>query len=266
MIKIAAAYKAFLHEKRLDTFAAWSRHFFPEGLPVKNRVHVRKMQLVGRDGKEIEVYFKQYEHKRPSWRFWGRPSKARCEYRNYGVFQNLGIPGATPVAFGEERDMLGRLARAFIVTRAVPDSVTLVEFFERDLPGFSRVEQRKIRAELIRQLAAITKVLHQASFYHGDLVWRNVLVTGAPDLAPKLWLIDCPRGKYVHWTFLQRRGQKRDLGSLDKLASRWCSRKERAQFLKLYLDQSRLDEEARVLIREVRAYSKRRWPDDWIDD
>ena len=76
----------------------------------------------------MEVYFKQYQFARPGLSFVGRRSKARCEFENYAVLARLQVPAAEAVATGELRDGWGRLRKAFIVTRAVPASSTLVEF------------------------------------------------------------------------------------------------------------------------------------------
>jgi hypothetical protein len=55
----------------------------------------------------------------------------------------------------------------------------------------------------------------------------------------------------------------KDLASLDKSAAKYCSRSERAAFIKEYLGKQRLDIEAKQLSRTALAYRKQRWPEDW---
>ena len=108
-------------------------------------------------GTDIDVFFKEYAFPTPAWRFIGRPSKARREFDNYGVFARLGIPAAERIACAEERDTLGRLKRAFILTLAVSRAQTLTEFF-RVSPT------REQRLCVCAQLAGIARQLHSADF------------------------------------------------------------------------------------------------------
>jgi len=202
--------------------------------------------------RRLDVYFKQYRFAPPSWRFWRRASKARREFDNYGALAALGIPVAQRVAVGEKRDALGRLHSAFIITRAVPDSRTLVEFA-------ARRPKEAVRRQLTNELAELTRRLHEAGFFYHDLVWRNILVSGQDD--PRLVLIDCPRGAFAR--FGQRRNQLRDLASLDKSAAAHCRRSERWRFLVRYAGEGAAHEQARRLARACQDYRRRRWPEDW---
>jgi hypothetical protein len=206
----------------------------------------------------LPVFFKLYRFARPSWRFWLRASKARREFDNYAIFEQLGIPCAQRVACGEVRDWFGRLRGAFILTVAVPAAVTLEAHMlqlRRSPPETSRAE----RAALFRQLAAMTRRIHEAAFFHNDLYWRNVLVTHGPDGSPALWWIDCPRGRRRGW-LAGRRRQIKDLAALDLSAAGLCARTERLRFLEDYLSLDRLDARARQLAREILEYRRRRWP------
>ncbi len=223
--------------------------------PVKRHgAYVERGTLPLPEGQPVEVYFKLYEEPRSDWRFWLRASKARCEYENYKIFARLGVPAADGLAYGEERDALGRLRRSFILTRAIPQCETLLEFFQR---GPSREE----RAQVVRQLACITRQLHEALFYGRSLVWRNILVSRGGNDAVKLFLIDCPRGGAAR--FGRGRRRLRDLATLDKCAVQYCSRVERLKFLLAYLKQPRLDDTARAMLRGSLEYSRQRWPDEW---
>jgi hypothetical protein len=236
-----------------------AQFFKGDAAPENQIVWLRSKTLPTPQNSPLSVFYKEYRYRRPSWKFLGRSSKARCEFRNYGVFARLGIPSAARIACGEQRDWLGRLCRAFIITRAIPDATTLPEFIEAN----AGERAGAVRATLSAQLAAMTRKIHDAGFFHHDLVWRNILVTWTPPAAPQLWWIDCPRGEFARWPLLHRRRRMKDLASLDKVASRLCRRRERIAFVKLYLGIQQLDRDAKKLIRDTLAYRKRRWPDDW---
>jgi len=207
----------------------------------------------------LPVFFKVYRFDRPSWRFWLRASKARREFDNYAIFEQLGIRCAQRVACGEMRDRLGRLRVAFILTVAIPAAVTL-EVHVRQLRGSPPDTSRTERDALRRQLADMTRRIHDAGFFHNDLYWRNVLVTHAPDSSPTLWWIDCPRGRRPGWLAGRRRRRIKDLAALDVSAAELCSRTERLRFLEEYLSLDKLDAYVRQLAHEILEYRRRRWP------
>jgi hypothetical protein len=272
MLFVAEPYRPLFAQLGLDSVEAVSRYFLGPGPADRARVVVRPASLVGRDARSIAipVFFKQYQHVPASWAFLGRRSKARCEFDNYGVFARLNLASAEAIAVGEDRDALGRLRRAFILTRAIPAAMTLVEFMQGPGRDRSSAETRALRKRLIRQLAGMTRRIHEAGFFHHDLVWRNVLVAPDPDPAaagaPRVWWIDCPRGGMVRWGFGRRRRAIKDLASLDKPAGRWCTRAERLFFVREYLGLRRLDAGARQLVRAALHYRKHRWPEDWDGD
>jgi hypothetical protein len=216
--------------------------------------HVTRSTLPTPQGGALEVYFKLYENHRDDWRFWLRASKARCEFENYLHFAQLGVPTAEAIAWGEERDLFGRVRRACIVTRAIPDCLTLIDFFQQR-------PSREERAVALRHLAGIIQRLHIARFYGRSLVWRNILVSRRRNEGVKLFLIDCPRGGAALLGRSRRR--LRDLATLDKCAVQYCSRTERLKFLLTYLQKSRLDDEARAILRGTLEYRRKRWPDEW---
>ena len=211
----------------------------------------------------VEVFYKQYEHRSPSLKFIGRPSKARCEFRNYDAFAALGLACAEKIACGEQRDWMGRLRRAFIITRTVADALCFGDFLTQRCQNRSARHARNTRARLFRLLAGMTRKIHDASFFHNDLYWRNILVTWDQAGDPKIWWIDCPRGHFDRWSPWRRRRQLKDLASLDKSAAKFCTRGERVTFIKEYLGKNRLDAEARKLIRDTLAYRQQKWPEDW---
>lgn len=227
-------------------------HFLPD---YKNRskVTVRRVEISSKDS-TIDGFFKLYHHRPGGWRFWMRASKARCEFENYALFSRLNVPAAEAIACGEERDRLGRLRRAFILTRAVPNACGLDDFFKMNL---SWTERRKVLDELANSL----RRLHAASFFHHDLVWRNILVSRDANGLPHLFLIDCPRGAQSSSGVAHKR--LRDLASLDKSAALFCSRAGRLRFLLRYAGKKKCDDETRALVRACLKYRRDRWPEDW---
>jgi hypothetical protein len=267
MLFVAEPYRPLFQTLGLESFEAVSRFFLgpgPTGTET-DRVVVRPARVTAGTGSpaDLDVYFKEYQYPRPAWKFLGRRSKARCEFDNYQIFSRLNLGAAEALAVGEDRDALGRLRKAFILTRAIPSAQTLIEFMKGPARDRSQPAVRALRYAVLQQLARMARRIHDAQFFHHDLVWRNILVTVAPDGTPRLWWIDCPRGSFVRWAAKQHRRRLKDLASLDKPAGQWCTRAERARFIRDYLGVPRLDRAGKKLIREILDYRKRRWPEDW---
>jgi len=262
MLWVDDPYRPLLAQLGLTSLAALRARLGIREVGPRRAVEVQPHELTAPDGSRLAVFAKHYAYPSPCWAFLGRRSKARCEYQNYAVFKSLGIPCADRIACGEWRDGLGRLRGALILTRAIPQALTLIDFWETQCPTRVTASARHLRVSLRRQLAAMTRRIHTAGFSHHDLVWRNVLVTGQPPAGPQLWWIDCPRGRFSRWPLGRRRRQLKDLASLDKRAARHASRGERLAFVLDYLGLSRLNPEAKRLIRDTLAYRKSRWPHD----
>lgn len=229
--------------------------------PKQQRTYVKAVHLGPSGVTGVEAHYKQYTFLRPSWRFWLRPSKALREYRNYGVFVRLDIACADRIACGEERDGLGRLRHAFLLTRTLsgvrPLSVYLQEVCpRRDTPG-----SRALRELVFGQVAEMLTRLHRAGFYHGDIHWRNILVEAAGEAPPKVWWIDCPRGGF-DWTPLASRRRIKDLAQLLAGSARLCSNTERLRFFKQYLGVRKLRRRDRRLARSVVQF----WRAHWVED
>jgi tRNA A-37 threonylcarbamoyl transferase component Bud32 len=239
------------------------RKFLGDARPLETGVAVQPVEFDFPGRGRVALFFKLYSYRRPAWQFVGRASKARCEFRNYHVFEQLGIRTAQRVACGEERDWLGRLRGAFILTEAILGAMILTEFFQTTATREHR-DGKTLRQSLLRQLAGMTRRAHDAGFFHHDLVWRNLLVTRTPPGEPQLWWIDCPRGQFDRGSPWRGRRRIKDLASLDKVASQVCTRSERAAFVREYLGLNSLDAGARRLIRAALNYRRTRWPEDWV--
>jgi hypothetical protein len=256
LLRVAPEFRHQFEEAGFTSSAAVSQ-LVPQPAGKFRPVVVKALTLSFADGSTEQVYFKRYNYRRPAWQFLGRASKARREFENYAVFRQLHIRCADAMAMGESRDWLGRLKSAWIITRAVPESVTLIEFVQKHCPNRSSPQFRELRGSLLDQLAQMTRQIHAADFFHNDLVWRNVLVTWSPPAPPVIWWIDCPRGRFSR--LARRRPRIKDLALLDKLASRYCSQPERLRFVKVYLGRNRVDGDVRQWAQDVLTYGSQRW-------
>jgi tRNA A-37 threonylcarbamoyl transferase component Bud32 len=259
LLIVEPAFRRRFEELALTSAAAVVNHLGGDNIR-RRGVLIAQTTLRFADGSSEEVFFKQYLYPAPAWTFVGRRSKARREFENYAAFRRMDIPCAQALACGELRDRLGRLRRAFILTRAIPKAQTMVEFVQTRCPERAIVTSRKLRLEIITRLASMVARIHRVAFFHCDLVWRNILITHPAQGMPELWWIDCPRGRVAR--IARRRLRLKDLAALDKEAARRCSRAERLVFVKAYLGKKRLDAEAKKLAREVLAYKQRRWRDE----
>jgi tRNA A-37 threonylcarbamoyl transferase component Bud32 len=204
----------------------------------------------------LEVFFKVYC---PSsrWRFWIRKSKARREAENMAALHRLRVPVADWIAWGEDRDGIRRLRRAFVLSTALSNVCRLDEFF-KSRPAVSD------RWAVIESLAMIVAQMHRAHFFYYDLHWRNILVQRTAGGAPQVYLVDCPRGQFAH--FLVRRRRIRDLAVLDKTASELCTGSERLLFLESYLGPEATQDEVLELAHACLKYRRIRWPGAWRND
>lgn len=261
MLRVAPPFEELFRELGWRECADVVAYFAGGSIPA-DAVTVKPVLLPRPEGAPLEVFYKQYEYGPGRWRFFGRASKARREFENYAVFERLGLRAARPVACGEERDAWGRLRRAFILTCAVAGALPLWDFVQRHCPDRRNAASRRLRQELLREIALATRRMHESGFFHHDLFWRNILVTWSGEGSPRVWWIDCPRGGFDRWSPWRWRRRLRDLASLDKLAVRVCARAERLRFVLLYLGRSRLDATAKRLIRAVARYRRGHWPED----
>ncbi len=266
MLLIAEPCRSLFATLKLNSFDSIVARCGAGESPPRTDVLVRPQVLRDASGMSVPIFFKQYLHHPPSLAFLGRASKARREFDNYAAFTKLGVCCAERMACGEQRDGFGRLRSAFIITRAVPDAMGLIEFMTQRCPRGSGRANAALRRSVLAQLAVMTRRIHKAGFFHHDLVWRNILVTLPPASEPQVWWIDCPRGQFDRWSPWRRRRLLKDLASLDKSASKFCSRAERLAFVQSYLGRQSIGAEVRKLARDTIEYRRRRWPEDWNEN
>lgn len=203
------------------------------------------------------VYFKRYRYVMKKWlEFWLRPGKAAVEVFGYARLASLGIPTLDVVAFGEQR-LFGMLKAAFLVTRAVPDSLDLARFAQEVWRPLPPPERRRLYQEISGQLLLQLQRAHGAGFFHHDLKWRNILIQQQEDRLVPVW-IDCPRAEKRH--LFRRRGVVVDLSGLARLALSYCSLRERYRFVRDYLGPEAERGATKALFRAVKAHLDRRPP------
>jgi len=168
-------------------------------------------------------YVKRYAGlgKKPLRRLFATP-RVRSEWQNLQHFAVWGIPTAPLVAYGLERKA-GRFLR-----------------------GDPRLKSRSWVSGVSLQLADIARRLHAHRFAHGDFKWRNLLV----DAAGKLYLIDCPSGRFWRPPFLEFRIAK-DPACLDKVARHHLSRTQRLRFYLDYAQKRKLEAADKRRIRKI---------------
>jgi tRNA A-37 threonylcarbamoyl transferase component Bud32 len=215
------------------------------------------MYRVALEGGET-VYFKCYRYPGKEGRYFMQRSRAGNEVYSYRQFAGMGVTTVMPLALGEIRKF-GTLPAACVVTREIPDAISLDEFarlYWCNMPadGKSRA-YREISSEIIRQL----QLAHRHNFFHYDLKWRNILVYRDTDGRHRTAWIDCPRGRYMR---LRRgRGRMVDLSSLARLALSYLSRTQRLRFIHAYLGERTTRRRARRLFMKVDRHLSRRMPE-----
>lgn len=191
-----------------------------------HHVNVWRTPLESAGRREV-LYIKRYIYEDRPARYWGRGSRALVEFRNYSVFQTLGIPGPEAVAVAEVRSSRG-LHQALIVTREIPDCRNLAA-----VVGTEEFRTRpKLRRHLLAQAARLAGTAHRHAFYHRDLKLRNVLVQNFSAADCGIHWIDCPKGGFRRLN--RRHFAAADLGDMARLLRPAVSAAEWQEFLAAY--------------------------------
>ncbi len=185
-----------------------------------------------------------------------RSGRARKEFESAQWLRRRGVPTFRPLALGERRRG-GLLVESWLVTEAVPDSVTLFDAIERGLPGGA-----SSRLELARTLGALAARLHEAGAEHRDLHERNIMVRLDADGRPALTLLD------LHdLTLRGRTDWPQTCRDLERLARYFALRASRADRLRFFLayaaERGWAPGESRRRARELEARSARSRADFW---
>ncbi|HEY6612080.1 MAG TPA: lipopolysaccharide kinase InaA family protein [Pseudomonas sp.] len=225
-----------------EVFADLDRVFALEGewIAGDQMSKVLRVEVAGR-----RYYVKQYWGAGKGLRRWlGRP-RVKAEWQNLRLFAQWGIPTAPVVAWGLER-RFGCFARGALITAELAGTEDLAALARNHDP---RLQQRDWLDKVSRQLAEVTRLMHQHGFAHNDLKWRNLLVDRGGDL----YLIDCPTGSFWWGPLLDYRIIK-DLACLDKVAKHHLSRTRRLHFYLQYRGRQRLSANDKQRVRKILAF------------
>ena len=202
------------------------------------------------------VYFKRYVYN-SKYRYFLQQSRAANEVYCYQQLADIGIPTLKPLVLGEIRKF-GRLIAACVVTREVPDSLSLDEFARHRWCKLPQAERSRVYREISAEIIGQLQRAHRRNFYHFDLKWRNVLVHRDTEGHYRCTWIDCPRGRYMR--LRPGRGQVVDLSSLARLSLSYLSRTQRLRFIYDYLGEQTSRKQARSLFMKIDRHLSRRMP------
>lgn len=192
-------------------------------------------------------YVKRYVRAGGHANDWIGSPRVQREWRNLARFAAWGLNVPEVVARGYARRH-GRFRRGALITRAIAHSADLATLARQ---GDARLRERRWRATVSDQVADALATLHRHGFCHGDMKWRNLLVTEGP--VPRLFLIDCPAGQHWFGPFLRYRRVK-DLACLDKVARHQLSRAARLRFYSRYRNIATLGVAEKRELRKVLAF------------
>jgi heptose I phosphotransferase len=180
-------------------------------------------------------------------------SPAHIEWDAIGMLRKTGFDVPTPVAFGEDIQLIGTPRRSFILTREVVGS-QLDHLLEDGYPNPHGRSEREARDAVIRDVAGMVRRFHATGFYHKDLYCCHLIVTEDPRWG-RPYFIDLER---VDRDFPpRRRWFVKDLAALEHSAPATVTRADRLRFLLAYLSKNRLDENAKRSVRDVVARAAR---------
>ncbi len=201
---------------------------------------VSELIRVNRQG--VDYYVKRYRNAGKGLRRYAARPRVKAEWQNLKRFAKWGIPTAEVVAQGLERKA-GAFVRGAMITREIPNSRDLADLAANASP---LLQDRTWVQQVSVQIAHATRTMHQHSFTHNDLKWRNLLV----DQQANVYLIDCPAGTFWWGPMLRYRIIK-DLACLDKVAKYHLSNTQRLRFYLQYCQRTRLNSQDKQQIGKI---------------
>lgn len=198
---------------------------------------------VTRDG--VDYYVKRYRNNGTGLRKYAAKPRIKAEWQNLKRFAKWGIPTAQVIAQGLER-RAGAFVRGAMITREIPDTRDLADLANSKSP---LLQDRAWVQQVSVQVAHATRVMHDHSFTHNDLKWRNLLV----DKQAQVYLIDCPAGTFW-WGAMLRYRIIKDLACLDKVAQYQLSQTQRLRFYLQYCQRARLTAQDKKQIAKIMRF------------
>jgi tRNA A-37 threonylcarbamoyl transferase component Bud32 len=171
-------------------------------------------------------------------------SRVRAEWENLQFFWHLKIPSPKLIAYGEERTLINGYVAGAYVMQALPHVVPLNSI--EQYPAL--IQDQAWRFPVITQIAHAVKTLHAEGFAHGDLYWRNILLS--LEDKPTVYFIDCPMGKFYFGPKLSYQ-MIRDLACLAKDTHRYFSRTDLLRFFLMYRGHDHLTREDKIMLQRI---------------
>ena len=209
-------------------FGSLEKVFTLEGERI-TRDPLSELIRVKRNG--VYYYVKRYRNAGKGLRRYAARPRIKAEWQNLRRFAKWDIPTAEVIARGLERKA-GAFVRGAMITREIPNSRDLADLANENSP---LLDDPAWVQQVSLQIAQATRIMHQHSFTHNDLKWRNILV----DEQVKVFLIDCPLGTFWWGPMLRYRIIK-DLACLDKVGKYHLSNTQRLRFYLQYCQRARL--------------------------
>ena len=245
-IVIHPDWRQLLRAHQLDQWpAVWA---LATGTLVKRapNAEIRRIELADGAGHRV-LFVKKYNSAKPKQLWSGAlrgtllgKSKVRREFDNLNRLRQWGLDAPAPIAYGEARRG-GWLVRSFLVSEGVADPVPLDALIRDHLPG-----QSAQRRELLMRLADYVRRVHEQHFVHGDLYWRNIILTRGT--LTRFALIDAQKG-HCWRARAELRSRAQDLATLDAPAPGFFRRSERLRFFLRYVNQPALTDDGKRLVR-----------------
>lgn len=201
---------------------------------------ISELIRVNRQG--VDYYVKRYRNAGKGLRRYAARPRVKAEWQNLKRFAKWGIPTAEVIAHGLERKA-GAFVRGAMITREIPNSRDLADLADN---GSRLLQDRAWVQQVSVQIAHATRTMHQHSFTHNDLKWRNLLV----DQQANVYLIDCPAGTFWWGPMLRYRIIK-DLACLDKVAKYHLSNTQRLRFYLQYCQRTGLNTQDKQQIGNI---------------
>lgn len=196
-------------------------------------------------------YVKRYRKAGGHHQEWFGKPRIQREWENLQHFANLGLSTLEWVGYGMERRG-GAFVRGALITREIVNSTDLSTMIRRqDL----RLRDAKWVRQVCEQVADGLARMHADHFCHGDMRWRNLLVSEGD--SPVVYFFDSPAGRRWWGPFLAYR-RVRDLACLDKKAKQQFSRTQRLRFYLRYKGIGRLQFKNKREIRKVLHFFENR--------
>jgi heptose I phosphotransferase len=247
----------------------WSDHIMD--WPVTDHYHAKQGRSTGRlvlekDGRRLAVYLKRH-YRLPLLHgflatLWpgGNWSPAMQECANLDWASAQGLPVPKVVAAGESIGPWGRL-QSFLAVEELTDMIALHEAIPLAAKTLSPGKFQCWKAGLIRELARLTRFLHDQHCYHQDLYLCHFFIDRAdlanlPCWTGRVHLIDLHRFGRHPWTAW--RYQIKDLGQLlYSSEAPGIDDRDRLRFWRWYLDGQTRGKKARLLAWWVRLKAAR---------